>query len=149
MIRIEVAGPSDLSAVRACAEAAYAGYIPVIGRRPAPMDADFAGLIASRAVHVARDASGVAGFVVYVRRCDHMLLESVGVDPVAQGRGIGRALVAHCEVAAEREGLQSVRLYTNARMSANLRLYPRLGYRETERRQEDEFDRVYFQKDLP
>ena len=41
-----------------------------------------------------------------------------------------------------------MRLYTNARMTENLSLYPHLGYVEVERREEDGFDRVFFEKGL-
>ena len=37
-------------------------------------------------------------------------------------------------------------LYTNAAMRENLSLYPRLGWVETDRRTEDGFERVYFEK---
>ncbi len=39
--RIRPAGPDDLDAVRRIARAAYAPYVPRIGREPAPMVADF------------------------------------------------------------------------------------------------------------
>ena len=48
----------------------------------------------------------------------------------------------------DRLGLARVTLYTNARMHENLVLYPRLGYVEIDRRREDGFDRVYFEKML-
>ncbi|MEC9102228.1 MAG: GNAT family N-acetyltransferase, partial [Pseudomonadota bacterium] len=49
---------------------------------------------------------------------------------------------------ARAEGLETVKLYTNVKMQANLTLYPRLGYVETARKSEDGFDRVYFEKRL-
>ena len=39
-------------------------------------------------------------------------------------------------------------LASNAAMTANLALYPRLGYRRTGRRVENGYDRVYFEKEL-
>ena len=38
---IRQAEASDECEIRACAEQAYARYVPVIGRKPAPMVADF------------------------------------------------------------------------------------------------------------
>lgn len=142
---IRPAVPQDEPAIRACAEAAYSGYIPAIGREPAPMFADYAALIADGAVHVAADGD-VLGFIVLHPHDDHMLLENVAVLPEASGRGIGKALVAFCEAEARRRGLASVRLYTNAAMVANLSIYPRLGYTRTGCRTEDGFDRVFFEK---
>jgi hypothetical protein len=46
-------------------------------------------------------------------------------------------------------GLPELRLYTNAAMTENLKLYPRLGYGETGRHSERGFERVYFSKSLP
>jgi ribosomal protein S18 acetylase RimI-like enzyme len=63
-----------------------------------------------------------------------MLIESVAVDPRHQGRGLGRRLMALAEAEARRQGRLAVRLYTNAKMTENIALYARLGYRETERR---------------
>ena len=147
MIRMAVR--ADERAIRACAERAYAPYVETIGRRPAPMDADYAGQIDRGLVHVAITASGILeGFIVFEPRGDHMFLENVAVRPEVAGHGTGRALVAFCEAEAARLGLGAVHLYTNARMTANLSLYPHLGYVETERRQEDGFDRVYCRKRL-
>jgi hypothetical protein len=44
IIRQALAG--DESAVRTCAEKAYVRYVPLIGRKPAPMLADYASRIA-------------------------------------------------------------------------------------------------------
>ena len=143
---IRNAEPGDRTAVERIARAAYAPYVALIGRAPAPMVADFAAAIAAGRVWVT--GTPVAGYVVAWRRGDHWHLENVAVDPAAQGRGIGRALVAHVETLARRDGAAAVELYTNAKMAANLRLYPRLGYVETGRRTEDGFDRVFFRKAL-
>ncbi|GGW36440.1 N-acetyltransferase [Gemmobacter lanyuensis] len=146
---IRLARPADAAFLRACAEAAYARYVPEIGRRPAPMDADFPAQIAAGQVSVAEDVQGMPqGYVVCVPRADHMLLESVAVHPRAVGQGLGRLLIAHCETLARAQALPEVRLYTNAKMAANLGLYPHLGYRETGRGVENGFDRVYFAKVL-
>jgi len=49
---------------------------------------------------------------------------------------------------ARRLGFTAITLYTNARMSENIRLYERLGYTETGRKTEQGYDRVYMQKSL-
>ena len=147
MIRPATMG--DEAAIRACARAAYARYVPRIGREPAPMAADFAGLIAAGEVHVATDDQNrVQGFIVFRDAPDHLMLENVAVSPELAGQGIGRALIALCEDVARTRGHAELRLYTNAAMHENLVLYPRLGYVETERKTEDGFNRVYFCKDL-
>ena len=50
---IRAAAPEDLDAIRRIARAAYAPYVPRIGREPAPMVADFAAAIAAGQVWVA------------------------------------------------------------------------------------------------
>jgi GNAT superfamily N-acetyltransferase len=77
-----------------------------------------------------------------------MLLENVAVSKAGRGKGIGKALIQFCEAQATRLGLGSVCLYTNEKMTDNLSIYPRLGYVEVQRRSEDGFDRVYFEKRL-
>ncbi|MEM1399645.1 MAG: GNAT family N-acetyltransferase [Pseudomonadota bacterium] len=149
MIRIVPAGIDHLAGIQACAKAAYALYVDRIGREPAPMVAPFERQIADGLVCAALDEDGtVRGFVTFYPRSDHMHLENVAVSPSYQGRGLGRALIHHCEQQALALGFSTVELYTNARMTENLVLYPRLGYRVTGRRQEDGFDRVFFSKEL-
>lgn len=144
---IRPATPADEAAIRACAEAAYQRYVAAIGRRPAPMDADYAAHIAAGEVHVAADDEGrVLGFIVFFPEEGTMQLENVAVAPAAAGQGIGKALIAFCETEARRKGLSRVCLYTNEKMTGNLTLYPRLGYHETERRTEHGFNRVFFEK---
>ncbi|MES0810856.1 GNAT family N-acetyltransferase [Roseibium sp. SCPC15] len=146
---IRTANKSDEPAVRRCAERAYERYIAAIGRKPAPMVADFETQIEAGLIHAAFDANGLLlGFIVFLPKDNHMFLENVAVDPSAAGAGVGKALIRYCEETARREGLGSVRLYTNEKMIENLAIYPHLGFVETERRSEDGFNRVYFEKRL-
>ena len=140
--------PADAVALTAIAEAAYAPYVPRIGRRPAPMDDDFADLIGRGRVLVARDEGGILGYLVRHPDGDHLHVANVAVVPTAQGRGIGGRLLAAAEAEARDHGLVAVALYTNVHMTENLTFYPRLGYVETGRRTQDGFDRVFFCKRL-
>lgn len=147
MIRQAVA--SDEPEVRDCAEQAYARYVQAIGRKPAPMVADFAAQIADGEVYVAKDdRNSFLGFIVFRAEEGYLLLENVAVLPRATGRGVGRALISFCENAARARGLSAIHLYTNEKMAENLSIYPRLGYAEVGRRTEDGFNRVYFEKAL-
>lgn len=146
-MEIRLALAAEEADIRACAQAAYVRYVPLIGREPAPMLADYAAQIAAGVVRVALNGQGgLLGFVVYYPDGRLMMLENVAVHPDAAGHGVGKALIAHCELAARQAGLDGVTLYTNARMVENLSIYPRLGYREVGRRTENGFDRVYFEK---
>lgn len=61
------------------------------------------------------------------------LIENVAVNPAAQGRGLGRCLLAFAEDQARALGLSALRLYTNEKMTSNIALYERLGHVITER----------------
>jgi ribosomal protein S18 acetylase RimI-like enzyme len=138
----------DLPQIHVVVDRAYCVYIDRIGRRPAPMDDDYRAKIAADEVYVAEADGLVVGIVVLIPARDHLLVENVAVDPGFQGRGIGRALMAHAERHAREHDLDELRLYTNAAMTENLTLYPALGYREDDRRTEDGFERVFFSKRL-
>ncbi|MDQ8730684.1 GNAT family N-acetyltransferase [Bradyrhizobium sp. LHD-71] len=146
---IRKAVKDDEAAIRACAENAYVRYVAAIGRKPAPMVADFASQIAAGHAYVAMDGDDdLQGFIVFFPQEDHMFLENVAVQPAATGRGIGKSLVQFCEDEARRLGLGAVHLYTNEKMTDNLAIYPHLGYTVVDRRTEDGFNRVFFEKHL-
>ncbi|MEM9106133.1 MAG: GNAT family N-acetyltransferase [Pseudomonadota bacterium] len=147
MSRLRPATPFDLNFVRACAQAAYAPYVKRIGQEPAPMIADFEQHIRKGEVTIADSADGKpCGYVICRAVGDHVLLENIAVDPAQHGEGHGRALIEYVEWFARQQKVPVVRLYTNIQMRENLSLYPALGYQETERKTEDGFDRVFFEK---
>jgi ribosomal protein S18 acetylase RimI-like enzyme len=146
-VRIRPAENPDAGAISEIVERAYGAYVERIGMRPGPMEDDYAQKVREGNVWVADDR-GVVGLIVLVEMPDHLLVENVAVDPARQGEGIGRDLLAFAEDAARRSGGDTMRLYTHEKMSENLALYSRLGYREVERRSEDAFARVFLSKRL-
>lgn len=146
MFHIRLAGPEDRAAVEAVVEAAYAPYVPRLGRKPGPMLEDYAALIAGRHVHVLYEAGRIVGILVLIPDKHEMLLDNVAVLPESQGRGFGRALIAFAENAARGRGLHAVRLYTNEAMTENIAFYESLGFVETHRTEEKGFRRVYMTK---
>jgi GNAT superfamily N-acetyltransferase len=67
----------------------------------------------------------------YLRR-DMAHLHQLGVEPAAQGQGIGNALIAACEQWAREQGLSAIALDTAA-PAAHLRArYARLGYSDAD-----------------
>lgn len=145
-INIRLASLDDLEAVQACARAAYGKYVERMDRAPAPMLADFEKQIGSGQLFVALNDSVFAGYVVFYPANGYLHLESVAVVPEQSGKGIGRVLVEYAEKAARDKGLTAVELYTNEVMIENLTLYPKLGYTEIARKQQDGYHRVFFVK---
>ncbi|MEU5099505.1 GNAT family N-acetyltransferase [Streptomyces sp. NPDC020996] len=143
---IRPATADDVPAVRAVTDAAYHPYIARIGVVPVPVRADHAADVAAGRVFVTGDP--VIGLVVVEAHDDHLFLDSVAVHPDARGRGVGRRLLHFVDAHARALGLSEVRLYTNALMFENQRIYPRYGYEVVERRQDGPYDRVHYRKRL-
>jgi len=143
---IRVARPEESHWARALVRRAYALYVPRMGQEPAPMLADYAALIDAGELQVLEEAGSPVDLIVLRPDADAIFVENIAVDPQAQGKGHGRALLAFAEDEARRLGLTAIRLYTNAAMTENLAYYPRLGFRETDRREEDGYRRVFFEK---
>ncbi len=61
---------------------------------------------------------------------------------------MGTRLLGYVEERARRLGAPEVRLYTNEAMTENLTYYPRRGYTETHRAEQDGYRRVFFRKSL-
>ena len=147
-MEIRRARSADVPAIRAVVEAAYAKYVPRIGRAPAPVTANYRALVAAGEAWVGVSQERVVGILVIRALGDALELENVAVDPAWQGRGHGRRLIAFAERRALELGLHEVTLYTNEAMTENLRLYPKLGFVETGRRVEDGYRRVFFRRFL-
>ena len=147
-VAIRAALPSDIDAIKGCVGRAYEHYITRIGKPPGPMLADYADVIATHHVWVAELNAVTVGVLALMENAEGVLLDNVAVDPTAQGQGIGKRLMAHAEAAARQLGYRELRLYTHELMTENIAMYGRLGYRQTERRSEAGYRRVYMSKSL-
>jgi ribosomal protein S18 acetylase RimI-like enzyme len=127
--RLHRATSADAASVRDVTRAAYAKWVPVIGREPKPMTADYGAAIRDHIIDLLRLDGDLAALIEMRPETDHLLIVNVAVSPAYQGRGLGRALLAHAEEFTRSLGLAEVRLYTNGRFTENLRLYQRVGYR--------------------
>ena len=128
-IAIRRGEPADAEAIRALVEAAYTKWIPVIGRLPTPMQADYAEAVRTHRFDLLRDGADLAALIETQAETDHLLIVNVAVHPAFQGRGLGTQLLGLAEGIAGETGLARLRLYTNKKYVANLRLYGALGYR--------------------
>ena len=123
------AGPADAAAARNLVREAYAKWVPTIGREPRPMTADYEGAVRNHVLDLLELDGTIAALIEMRPEADHLLIVNVAVSPGYQGRGHGRALMAHAEAHARSLGLSEVRLYTNSRFTGNVTLYERIGYR--------------------
>ncbi len=140
---IRRATADDTARIGAIARAAYAKYVPRIGREPAPMVADFAAEIAADHVVVIEAAGAVRAYMIAWPETDAYFIDNIAVDPSHQGEGLGRQLINHAAAQAARLQLSAVDLYTNAAMTENLSMYAHIGFVETHRAMEKGFHRVY------
>src|SRR3982074_383394 len=145
-IRNAVAG--DVARIGAIARAAYAMYVPRIGREPAPMTADFEAEVAANRVVVIEAAGSVRGYMIAWPEPDAYFIDNIALDPESQGDGLGRRLIDHAVAQAEKLKLPALRLYTNVLMTENLSMYAHIGFVETHRVVEKGFHRVYMRWNL-
>ncbi|KAA2211782.1 GNAT family N-acetyltransferase [Teichococcus oryzae] len=139
-----LARPDEAPALAALVRRAYAPWVPVIGRPPAPMQDDYAARIAAGQAWVLEEDGVLLGLVVIEEHPACLWLDNVAVDPARHGAGIGRALLRFVGREARRRGLPEIGLITNEKMASNIALYRRLGFTERGRRLEKGFHRVEF-----
>jgi ribosomal protein S18 acetylase RimI-like enzyme len=130
---IRRAGRDDVAAITALTNAAYRKYIPLLGRKPQPMTADYTLLVSQHSVWLAELEQRLAGVLVLQYEPDSLLIYSIAINPSDQKRGLGRLLLGWAEQQAQQAGHRVLRLYTNALMTDNIALYKGLGYHETKR----------------
>ncbi len=127
-IRFRPAEPADAAAIRDIVRAAYARWVPVIGREPLPMRADYDEAVAKHPFDLAVEGDRIVGMIETMLEDDHLWIENVSVAPDAQGRGIGRLLLELAEQKAREAGRLELRLLTNGAFEANVSLYNKHGY---------------------
>lgn len=97
---------------------------------------------------VAVDGPRIVGAVRARRDGDLLLIGRISIAPDQQGRGIGTKLLAAVEERGRDAGARTAELFTGSLSEANLRLYQRQGYAESERVPGDGSDQVFLQKPL-
>jgi N-acetylglutamate synthase-like GNAT family acetyltransferase len=125
---IRSAKPQDAGPIRDLVRAAYAKWVPIIGREPQPMKADYERAIQEHQIDMLHIAGTLVGLVETMLHPDHLWIENVAVKPDSQGRGLGLQLLALAERRAVEAGRTELRLLTNDAFAANVALYSRVGY---------------------
>jgi ribosomal protein S18 acetylase RimI-like enzyme len=145
-VAIRLANRDDVEAIRELVKRAYGRWVPLIGLRPAPMDADYAALVDEGDVFVLAEPEVVGVLVLRPTDGGALMVENVAVEPNRQGAGLGPRLLEFAERQAAERDIRELRLYTHERMTDNIELYERLGWREYDRLAEHGFARVFMRK---
>jgi ribosomal protein S18 acetylase RimI-like enzyme len=128
MIQIIRATPADAPVVRQLVRDACAKWVPILGREPLPMLADYDLAVREHEVDLAYVEGALAALVEMILHPDHLFIENIAVAPAHQGRGLGKALMAHAEGRARTLGMAQLRLLTAHVMEGNIRFYQSLGF---------------------
>lgn len=147
-LAIRLAGPADVPVVRSIVADAYQRYEPRLGRPAPPVTADYDAAVRRGETWLASDGDQPVGILVLVPKPDHLLLQNIAVSPSRQTRGIGTQLLDFTDAKACELGLPEVRLFTHLVMTENQAYYPRHGYLETHRAEENGFSRIFYTKTL-
>lgn len=127
------ATPADAEEIRAITRAAYARWVPVIGREPLPMQADYHEALRKHRFDLLLRGLQIIALIETDLREDHLWIENIAVRPEEQGHGLGHRLLDHAETLARDAGRGEVRLLTNAAFAANVAMYERSGFAITTR----------------
>ena len=145
---IRRAGPEDAHIVRALVRSAYAKWVPLIGREPLPMVADYDRAVRDHEIDLLHADGELIALIELIRNPDHLFIENIAVAPAHRGQGIGRGLLAHAERKARGRGIAEIRLSTNSAFESNIRLYRSVGYRIDRREPFMGAEAVYMSKKI-
>jgi predicted N-acetyltransferase YhbS len=122
--------PGDAEAVTQVVNAAFVvEQIAIAGDRTSPES--IRRMMDTGQFLVAEDPSGIVGCVYVEPRGEHSYLGLLSVDPLRQGTGLGRRLLAAAEDFAREAGSQAMDLRIISPRAELLPFYRRLGYAET------------------
>jgi hypothetical protein len=75
--------------IRVLTREAYAKWVPLIGREPLPMLADYAEAVQKHRIDLLYLAGDLAALIEMIPQTGHLLIENVAVSPAFQRRGGG------------------------------------------------------------
>jgi GNAT superfamily N-acetyltransferase len=142
------ATPADAAAIRDVTRAAYARWVPVIGREPLPMRVDYDAAVLSHRFDLLVRGLAVRAVIETDLRDGHLWIENIAVHPDHQGQGLGRRLLAHADTLAREAARPELRLLTNGAFASNIALYEASGYVVTAREAFMDGETVYMARRL-
>jgi len=119
---------ADVDAVTALQQAAYAKNRDLLGVEPLPLLSDYVEIFSAHEIWLMECPDGLQGVLILEPRRDDLLIWSVATAPSAQGRGLGKQLLAAAEQRAKELGRSVIRLYTGEPLTGNIAWYGRHGY---------------------
>lgn len=131
-IHIREGRAGDAEAIRALTHIAYAKWVPVLGRAPVPMEADYEKALQHHYFELLYIDGQFAALIETIAEPGFLMIENLAVLPEFQGRGLGCRLMARAERRAAELGCQEIKLYTEKLMVENVNFYVWLGF-EVER----------------
>jgi len=124
---------ADAAIVRDQTRAAYAKWIPLIGREPKPMTANYERAVVEHIIDLYEEDDVPVALVEVIPQATCLLIENIAVHPSQQGKGLGDLLLKHAEMIAHSLHLDELQLYTNAAFASNIAFYARRGFEEFHR----------------
>ncbi|AWB19932.1 GNAT family N-acetyltransferase [Methylobacterium currus] len=126
--RLRSATKEDVPRIEALVQTAYATWVPIIGREPTPMTADYALAVRTNRFDLLERDGALVALVETIPRADHLWIENLAVSPACHGQGLGRRMLRHAEDMARALGHMTVRLGTNQAFAGNVDFYRRAGF---------------------
>ena len=139
---------SEAGEVWAVVDAAFARYRTRMEGPPAPVLADYARLADAGRVTVAREGRRILAVMVHDIAGRAVEIDTLAVHPAHEGRGLAGLLLDHAIDDGLAWAAHCVTLYTNAVMTEAQGFWLANGFRETGRRVEDGYDRIYYRRCL-
>lgn len=127
-VEFRLANLQDVALIRDLVWAAYSRWVPIIGREPLPMRANYEQTVQEHDVDLLNVAGTMVGLIETQLHPDHFWIENIAVAPDSQGKGWGRKLLEHAEGKASLAGRGELRLLTNEAFGNNVALYKAIGY---------------------
>ena len=118
----------DVSAIRALTRDAYAKWVPLIGREPLPMTADYALAVRTHHFDLLEREGRLAALIQTILHPDHLWIENLAVSPTHHGQGLGRRMLGQAEHVARTLGHTEIKLLTNQAFTGNVDFYRRAGF---------------------
>lgn len=127
-LQITRAGPGDADAIRRLVREAYAQWVPLIGREPMPMKADYDKAVREHEIDLVHAGGELVALIELIVHPGQLYIENIAVSPRHQRKGLGRFLLSHAEGRARAAGLTRLGLLTNQAFESNVRLYQSVGF---------------------